>query len=123
MIVSKNINLKSRSTEMRFACYVLVTAALVVSSSCTTPSIDTELATTSLRNSVFDECGWSAERSTLVGLLPSISKGRDGFHRTTIAVCAAAKGAGTSPGQTATVEVEGRSVRGQFLAPGENPQG
>ena len=106
---------------MRFACYVVMTAALVFASSCTTPGMDTNLASTSLRNSIFDECGWAAESSTLGGLLPKISSGRDGFHRITVEVCTAAKSAGTAPGETATVSVEGKSVRGRFLLPGENP--
>ncbi|PSH66034.1 hypothetical protein [Phyllobacterium sophorae] len=104
---------------MRLACYVLVAAALVFSTSCTTPNVDTNLATNSLRNSVYDECGWAPDASTLSGLIPAISQGRDGFQRTTRAVCAAAKGAPASPGEFVTVEVEGKQVRGRFLQPGE----
>ncbi len=113
--------IKSGNTDMRFACYVLIAAALVVSTSCTTPTVDSNLATTSLRNSVYDECAWSVDASTLTRLIPNISSGRDGFQRITKAICAAAKSAPApaSPGNTVTVDVEGKSVRGRFLAPGE----
>jgi hypothetical protein len=106
---------------MRLACYVLIAAALAVSTSCTTPNVDTNLATNSLRNSVYDACGWAPDASTLTSLIPAISEGRDGFQRTTRAVCAAAKGAPApaSRGEYVTVEVEGKQVRGRFLEPGE----
>ncbi len=111
---------------MKPACYVSIAAALVFSSSCTTTttttsSVDTNLAVTSLRNSVYDHCAWAPESSTLVSLIPAISEGRDGFQRTTNAICAAAKAAPApaSPGDFVTVEVEGRQVRGRFLQPGE----
>jgi hypothetical protein len=106
---------------MRLACYVLIAAALLFSSSCATSNIDSNLATTSIRNSVYDECGWAADSSTLTSLIPAISSGRDGFQRTTRAVCAAAKGAPApaSPQDFVTVEVEGKLIRGRFLEPGE----
>ncbi|MBB3149630.1 hypothetical protein FHS21_006084 [Phyllobacterium trifolii] len=112
---------------MRLACYILTVAALVSSSSCTTSTvesnsfIDSKLAVNSLRNSVYDECGWDSEASTLTSLIPAISTGRDGFQRTTSAICAAAKGtpAPALPRDQVTVEVEGKLVRGRFLEPGE----
>ncbi|MBB3143631.1 hypothetical protein FHS21_000014 [Phyllobacterium trifolii] len=107
---------------MRLACYVLIATAFVLLSACTTtPSVDSNLATNSLRNSVYDECGWAPDSSSLASLVPAISTGRDGFQRITKAICAAAKSAPapTSPGDHVTVEVEGKSVRGRFLEPGE----
>jgi hypothetical protein len=110
---------------MRLACYILTAAAFVSSSSCTTSpvsnSIDSNLAVNSLRNSVYDKCGWAPEAATLTSLIPAISSGRDGFQRTTTAVCIAAKGAPApaSPTGYNTIEVEGKMVRGRFLEPGE----
>ena len=103
---------------MKFARYGVVLTALA-SASCTTTNIDTQLATTSLRNSIYDSCGWAAEPASISNVLPLISKGRDGFSRTTKAICAEARSAGAPAGQVTTVEVDGRSVSGQFLASGQ----
>ncbi|MDR6635008.1 hypothetical protein J2X72_003820 [Phyllobacterium sp. 1468] len=107
---------------MKIACYVLIATAIAFLSGCTTtPGIDSNLAANSLRNSVYDECGWAPDSSSLASLIPAISSGRDGFQRITKAICAAAKSAPapTSPGDHVTVEVDGKSVRGRFLEPGE----
>lgn len=116
---------------MRSACYLLLAAALAASASCTTPDaipdvqgssfVDTDVAANSLRNSIFDDCGWAAEISSLRNLVPGISVGRDGFQRITNAICAAArsKPAPAFPGDSVTFEVEGTLVRGRFLEPGE----
>lgn len=103
---------------MKIARYGVVLSALA-SASCTTTNIDTQLATTSLRNSIYDSCGWAAEPASIPNVIPLISKGRDGFSRTTKAICAEARAAGGPGGQITTVEVDGRSVSGRFLAPGE----
>ena len=112
---------------MRLARYILIAAALVSSTSCTTSTVpsssfvDSNLAVNSLRNSVYDECGWAPETSSLTSLIPAITSGRDGFQRTTNAICAAAKGtpAPASPKDSVTIDVEGTLVRGRFLEPGE----
>jgi hypothetical protein len=106
---------------MRLAYNVLIVAAVFSLSSCATSTVDSNLATKSLKNSVYDECGWAPDSSTLTSLIPAISSGRDGFQRITNAVCAAAKGAPApaSPSDYTTIEVEGKMVRGRFLEPGE----
>ena len=104
---------------MNLARFGVVISAFVALSACTTTNIDTKLATTSMRNAIYDDCGWAAEPASLGNVLPLISKGRDGFSRTTKAICAEARSAGGPAGETTTVKVDGRSVSGKFLASGE----
>jgi hypothetical protein len=116
---------------MRSTCYLQLAAALAASTSCTTPDtipdiqgssfVDSNVAVNSLRNSVYDQCGWAAEPSSLRNLVPGITVGRDGFQRITNAICAAARGtpAPALPGDSVTVEIERTLVRGRFLEPGE----
>ena len=105
---------------MRSTCFLLLAAALAASTSCTTPDtipdiqgssfVDSNVAVNSLRNSVYDQCGWAAEPSSLRNLVPGITVGRDGFQRITNAICAAARGtpAPALPGIPSRLRSRGR---------------
>jgi hypothetical protein len=71
----------------------------------------------SLRNSVFDDCEWAAEASSLRNLVPGFQWAGTG-SKITNAICAAARGT-PAPGDSVTLEVEGTPVRGRFLDSGK----